>query len=444
MAPALLILATFVAAAAPTPEELSQKLSAAFQAGAGVKAAKSSVTEKNIAGFRLRTVGFEIGNRVYRVVFSSDGSLTVSVLAEGEIAATKIWEGRTDRISVEEIVNLIYVRERGRKFDAGEPRREKDPTADLEKRAVRREVSPFGSGEELRWSQMIDQMAKGGASPISTKSGGGTGDFDRARSMGRAMDPCGEGSGGMSPQRAAISDIATAMAAAMAAQMMVRGARKGPARAEAGFSDRSREFEKKGSSSVLEDLEKSRGANSPAEMIRLIQDTGSNTTELFKRALAESDQNSRDPYSLAASRNFRRVIASLGEKRASALVAEVLKAIAVDVTAFTDRRVLTPDAAVIFDRRSGHYFIDPTLNSPSEARFLLSLATWYASEMERFGLIEAVEQYKEALKKISELERVMISESDERALQKERAATASAARKLGEFAERLRKDAARP
>lgn len=109
-----------------------------------------------------------------------------------------------------------------------------------------------------------------------------------------------------------------------------------------------------------------------------------------------------------------------------------------------ERRKLAPKASVIFDRGNGLYYVDPTLNSPSEARYLLSLATWYQAEMEKFGLIEAIETYKELLKRISEMERVTVSESDEHALAEEKSKAEESVRKLTEFADHLRKDAAYP
>lgn len=433
--------------ASATPEEVSKQLVEAFAKGTGIRTAKPGIVEKSHVGFRTRTVTFAIGPRTYRIVFTSDGLVSIAGLNEGDIAAQPLWTKKADQTTVEEIVNFIYSRETGRKFDpSGLEKGDAETKADLDAERIRKKAQRVGDGSELRWNQLMNQVARGDVAGLATQTGGPPTEEGLAHAvgMGKALDPCGSSSGGASPQRAAITQLAQAMAAAVAAQMAVAGQGKKTNRDLEGLADRTREYEKKGTQSVLEDLEKHKPAEAPEELFRLFQDTGSNTTELFRKALAESDKTSKDPYSLAAGRNFKSMIRRFGEKKSAALVGSVLKRIVVDITAFTEYRKLSSRAPVIYDRFLNQFFVDPTLNSPSEVRYLLSLATWYEAEMEDFKLIETLENYRQMRKKISEMERATLTDNDEREWILRKSEADESLRKLFGFARHVTKDPAYP
>ena len=407
--------------ASVTAEEVSQKLVEAFAKGAGIRSAKSTITDQSHIGFRTRTVKFAIGPRVYRVVFSPDGMVTITSLNEGDLSAVPLWTRRADRVTVDEIVNVIYSRELGRTFGSAQiPKSSNEAKADVERELVR-------SQADLRWNELLNRLLHGDSFGL-----GGFGSLDanfaRAAAIGRAADPCGNASGGLSPERAAISDVAQAMAAARSSS------------SEA-FADRSRQYEKKKSTSLSSDLQSYR-ETVPEETFRLIQDTGANTTDLFRRALTESDKTASDPFSLAANRNFKEVIGQLGQPKAAALVGSTLGMIVVDVTEFLERRKLAPGASVIFDRQTSQYFVDPTFNSPAEARYLLSLATWYEAQRDQYKLISQLANYNETQKKISELEHATLGENDERELAAQRKESDVLTTKLFEIADHLQKDPA--
>jgi hypothetical protein len=147
---------------------------------------------------------------------------------------------------------------------------------------------------------------------------------------------------------------------------------------------------------------------------------------------------------VAAGRNFKSLIARLGKEKSAAFVSRALERISVDVTAFTGRRPLAPNADVIFDRAADRYFVDPTFNSPSEARYLLSLATWYEAEMERFRIPETIADLDRLQRRISEMENATLGESDERTLEIRKSKAAEATRSLFDFALHVTKDPAFP
>lgn len=435
-----------------TPDELSTSLVNAFVQGAGIKSTRSSVKERTRVGVRVRTVSFAIGKRTYRIVFTPDGMVSISLIQQGDLAAQPLWRKSANQVTVEEIVNFVYGRELGQKYDPAQAGKKDQAKVDLEKEYLRKKAAArLGDGSALRWNNLMNQMARGDTAGLATSSSGGGGDagFSAAASVSRSMDPCGSSSGGLSPQRAAITNVAQAIAAAASAGRAARmaalkEAQKGRPKDDAGFSDRSREYDKQGTYSVLEDLQRHKDVTKTEEMVRIIQDTGADTTDLFRKTLAESDRRAKDPYSVAAGKNFKTLIDRVGRKKSAAYVQAALTRVVVDFEAFTDRRRLTPHVPVIYDRKSDRYFVDPTFSSPSEARYLLSLAAWYEAEMERFELRKKLSNLVQLEKRISEMEHATLSERDEQRRTDRKLAAEQLARDLFTFADHVTKAPAHP
>jgi hypothetical protein len=420
------------------PDDLSRSLTDAFLRGAGIRKTKSEVTDRTRMGIRIRTLTFAVGGQTYRVVFSPDGFVTVTLQTIGELAPEPIWKKPAESATAEEIVNLIYFRETGRSYATSGEGKPGESDPDRAEALIRKKVeSRVGEGSELRWSHLIDQVMRG-ESPSPGSGTGGDGGFEEAAAMGRALDPCG-GSKGSQPRRAVATAVAQAMAATLAA--MEAAKQKGATGGDSeGLSGKSRTYNRYGSSSLLDDL--SRRAPSSEEMIRLIRETGKNPADLFQKALMESDKNSKDPYSVAAGKNFTSLHERFGREKSAGIVRRALEKIVVDITLFMERRPLAPGAPVIYDRTRDRYFVDPTLGAPSEVRYLLSLASWYEGETERFRLDETIAEFERLEKKISEMERVTLAGSDDRALDEQRSKSAGTAARLIEFAVHVTKDPA--
>jgi len=419
--------------ATPTPEEVSKNLVAAFAVETGKTPKKPTIVNKDYVGFKTRTLTFGIGNRVYRIVFSSDGTLTVAVTAEGEIGAQPLWTANLKNTTIEEIVNIVYSREFGRKYDP--TLLGVTPPGNLADQAA--EQSTGRSGDELRMDRLMSRIFSGdltaGLDSRSSNHAMSESAAAKATGLSKLLNPCDQNRGGAQPQRQTVSDIALAMAAARI-----------PAHAAELTMDRSRNYSKKKGYSFMNELGEHQAQPNPNEVFRLIKQSGSDAYELFRAALKDSDKTTKDAYALAAHRNFRTVARGAGEEKGKRIVDQVLNKTIVDVDSFTSARRLTPKAAVVHDRKSGEFFVDPTLTSPTQAQYLLSLAVLYAWRIQEPETLAAVTGYEEIQRKIARLEHAVLDDQDEKELAQYRSEARKLAERLFQISDELRKTGTRP
>ncbi len=413
---------------AVTPENLAQELTTHFGTTSGKKKPSASLVQSRHFGMVTRVVVFAVGPRTYRVVFSSDGTVTVALKGATDIAAQPLWSSKVDKTSVGEIVNIISIREEAFLPQNMEGYEETQNRTDLETARGERKRAPF----DMRWSQLMDRVTQGDT--MGMKQGG---DVSSAMSLAKSLDPCGTAQGQGSPQKDAVIAVAQALAAASMG--------KGTARrlADDQASDHSREFEAHGSESRLEELADYRKNVKPEEAFRLIRDSRGNSYALFRGSLRQAEREN-DPYALAAYRNFRRLRKEVGRKQGNQFVDQALKKVLVDIDAFLGLRNLSGDATVIYDRLSDRYFVDPTLNSPSQARYLLSIAAIYEWKLANRRTSALVQRYRKLGEKIQRLESAVIDKKDQQQLKAYRNKMADLARKLFEIGEDVRKTATYP
>ncbi|MFH1017778.1 MAG: hypothetical protein V1798_06290 [Pseudomonadota bacterium] len=415
---------------------------AAFIQQTGRRSLSTRVVEKNYVGMKIQTVVFAVGSRTYRVVFSSDHSVAVSLSREGEIGAQPIWTTHDPNVTVEEIVNIIYAREFGQKYEgSGAARVSSAPAADAASSHVR---GPSNSGDELRWDRLMNQVIRGDLGGLARLGGGDAGKgLAEASSKARMMNPCG-GSGSKSgSQRSVVSDIAQALATASFPKAEGIVAKAGGTMANDALADRSRTYKKQGVYSLTKDLAAHSTATRDQEALRLIQQSRSDAYDIFRTALAGPDSSTKDPYALAAVRNYRPVAQALGTEQGKALVDSVLAKTVVDLEAFTRLRKVSPGASVIYDRTSDQFFIDPTLNSPPQARYLLSLAVLYAWNFQQPEVKNLLKQYEAADRRVSRIEDAILDDNDLQQLASALAERDRLSQDLATVATRLRRVPAR-
>ncbi len=416
------VLFPFSVHATVSPEDVSRQLVVAFAAELGAKAPKPSMVEKDYVGMKVRTIVFGIGNRVYRMVFSSDGSITVALTTEGSIAAQPLWKTTAAKTSVEELVNLVYSREFGRKYNSS-LRYAETNSNDGDDEETQLKAKRPESGSYLRWNNLMNRVLRGDTPSIA--SGGDVGSI---AALGKMMSPC---TSGASPQKTAALNIAEAISATVTGDRDL-------------LVDRSRDFEKKGKYAFLSDLDRYDRTANPDEAFRLIKQSASESAEIFQAALKNADPDSRDPYALAALRNFRTVARGVGEEKGKALVDQVLSRTVVDIEGFTMLRRGAPKTPVIYSRVAKKYYVDPTLNSPSEARYLLSLATLYEWRLTETEIAKLLQRYDDLQKQITLIEHAILDSNDEKRLAAARTEADQVSRKLFALSEDLRHAPATP
>ncbi len=437
----LLVGAWAGAQAAVSPQAVSKRLVASFVEQTGRRTLSAKIVEKNYVGMKIQTVVFAVGSRTYRVVFSSDHSVGVSLSRKGEPGAQSLWSTRDPNVTIEEIVNVIYSREFGQKYEGSAGSRS---SSDVVSDASPTRISRQGThGEELRWDRLMNQVIRGDLAGLAGAGGGNASKgLSQATSMAKMLSPCSGSGSNSSPQRSAVTDLAMALASAsFSGEEPGEGPGKGP---DAGEADHSRNYKKRGTYSVSRDLAAHDAATRDQEMFRLIQQSRSDAYEIFRTALAAPDSDAKDPYALAALRNYRTVARELSPEQGKALVDSVLTKTVVDLDAFTRLRKASPNAPVIYDRPSDQFFVDPTLNSPPQARYLLSIAVLYAWNFEHPEIRNLVARYEAADQKVSRIADAVLDDNDLEKLKAARADVDRLSQDLFEVAERLRRAPARP
>ena len=67
------------------------------------------------------------------------------------------------------------------------------------------------------------------------------------------------------------------------------------------------------------------------------------------------------------------LVRTIGKKKTLALMDRGMKKIVLNIKRFVEYRKMLPASSIVYNRRIDRYFVDPTLNQPTQARYLLSL-----------------------------------------------------------------------
>ncbi|MEZ4845718.1 MAG: hypothetical protein R2877_01735 [Bdellovibrionota bacterium] len=120
------------------------------------------------------------------------------------------------------------------------------------------------------------------------------------------MNQCqGGGKGPAGAAQAAMKNIAEALVMANFSKLKTNNEAK---------TDRSREFNKRGSYSFFDEVDQFTSA-SPERAFQLLQKTRTSEYEIFQTSLQKSNVESKDPYYLAANRNFMFLVRTVGKDK---------------------------------------------------------------------------------------------------------------------------------
>ncbi len=430
----LLLLLPSLAFAKASPSDVSRLLIEQFTEQTGRHDFQAPISRKKYVGFETETIRFALGPKTYRIVFSEDGRVTVSRMLDGDISFQPIWKANAKNVSVEDIVNVIFSQEFGRNFDTTLARKKK---SEIEKDDAAKisEENFSKAGNALRWNHLMNQILKG--DPGGKLAGG----LGPSAGLAKMMDPCNGNRAGASPQRAAMTQIAMAMAMAMPHKGSLGNASSDL------LYDRSRKYSKKTDYSLLEDLENYGEGPNPDGAFQLLKQNQTATLELFQAAVRQSEDvlgKVVDPYLVAAQRNFRQVGRNSSDDKMFALVDRVMKKTVVDVTTFAQLRALNPESSVIYDAKKDRFFMDPTLNSPVEARYLLSLGVLYAWRLGQKDAQKLLKEYRAVHDEISRLEFGSLSPRNQKHLHEKRKEALTLSKRLVQLTQALSRMEAHP
>lgn len=311
---------------------------------------------KDTDGMHIESLSFALGEQTYKLVFFDDGKFELSSGQKGDLSLQEILSSTVNQYTPQQIINLISGMQQ-KTPTAKAYQKDKDEVDSEEKRVS-------DASNALRWSKLIDRAASGQSMRVSTSQDQG---FDQSVSAARMMNQCQGNQKSGSPQRNAAQNVAEALVLANASMSKAN---------DEGFLDKSKEYQKRGNYSFFDEVDQFNHA-SPERAFQLLQKTRTTEYEIFQSSLQKSNVDSHDPYFLAANRNFMFLVRTIGKDKTLKLMDDGMKKIALQVERFVEFRKILPASAIIYDRKKDKYYIDPTLNQPSEARYLLSLVCLY-------------------------------------------------------------------
>ena len=358
----LLILAPFEAHAKITMENVSDALLKEFYAKQKKTKDNFDVEKKDVGSLHLDSLTFLIGDQLYKLVIFDDGKVELSYGQKGDIALQEILSSTTDKTSPQQIIRLVQGLQTQNVGSAQGYQASKDKV-DSEDEKIRQASK---TSDALRWSKLIDRAGSGKAATVSNNSDQS---LSQSISAARMMNQCQSNQSAGSPQRAAAQNIAEALVFSNFGGSTLKTG-------DEAILSKSKDFEKKGSYSFFDEIDQFNGA-SPERAFQLLQKTKTYEYEIFQSSLQKSNIKSHDPYYLAANRNFMFLVRTIGKDKTLGLMESGIKKIVLNVEKFVEYRKMLPASSVIFDRIKNKYYIDPTLNQPSQARYLLSLVCLY-------------------------------------------------------------------
>ncbi|MCB0325998.1 MAG: hypothetical protein KDD52_00115 [Bdellovibrionales bacterium] len=376
-----LVLSCFQGAYAKTPAEeakIEKMLNELLQSTGNKPLLAKELKER--AGFSTRTYRFRVGTNEYRVVIDSEGRCTVGVKTPDQLVSSHLWSGSWSSLSSDRLTELIF------SFEGLVPGQKNNP-ADQRDQIIREQKS---LGDLLEWNRLMDQAMSGEQNPVAGGGGSGSSGMDRAVSMAKMMNSCTPSGGSLAPARAAVENLAQLMVAASSNVHM-------SADGGLGWIGKSRQYEKKGSYSFLQELE-SFEALPPNQVMGYVSESKIDFEHLFFESLQKTDQ-SGGPWSRAANKNFSNLMTLLGRRKTQSLLEQTVSHIVVNVDHFVRLEHFFPEQPVIFDVASKKIYIHPAASSPDEVKYLVSLAMVYVQKEKDGSLRRAIERLNKEKKR---------------------------------------------
>lgn len=319
-----------------------------------------NIEKKDADGMHTESMTFFLGDQVYKLVIFGNGDLTLSSGQKGDVALQELLHSTANQATPAQIVRMIQSFQKDTPSAQGYQKDKDEPDTESEK------VKMKNTADALKWSGLINRVMSGATMNVST--GDDSGGLSQSISSARMMNKCAGGSAGPGGSAAAATkNIAEALVMANFAKMKSENE---------GKVDKSREFEKKGKYSFFDEVDQFSQA-SPERAYQLLQKTRTTEYEIFQSSLQKSNVESRDPYYLAANRNFMFLVRTIGKDKTIKLMDEGMKKIALNIERFVEYRKILPASSIVYDRQKDKFYIDPTLNQPAQARYLLSLVCMY-------------------------------------------------------------------
>jgi hypothetical protein len=316
-----------------------------------------NVEKKNTDEMRTESMTFFMGDQVYKLVIFGDNTITLSTGQKGDVALQELLKSTTDKTTPTQIIRLIQGFQKENPPARGY--QQDDDFVDKEGEKVKTQ----STADALKWGGLINRAMSGETMSISTSGDSG---FSQSVSAAKMMNQCGGGSGGAGAQ-SAMKNVAEALVMANFSRLKTSNEAK---------TDRSRDFDKRGSYSFFDEVDQFTDA-SPERAYQLLQKTRTTEYEIFQSSLQKSNAESKDPYFLAANRNFMFLVRTIGKDKTLKLMDDGMKKIAINIERFVEYRKILPASSIVYDRNKDKFYIDPTLNQPSQARYLLSLVSLY-------------------------------------------------------------------
>ncbi|MCC7460620.1 MAG: hypothetical protein IT286_04880 [Proteobacteria bacterium] len=340
-----------------------------------------NIEKKNTDDIRTESMTFFMGDQVYKLVIFGDGQITLSTGQKGDVALQELLNSTTEKTTPIQIIRLIQGFQK--ENPSARAYQKDDDFVDKEGEKVKTQ----STADALRWGGLINRAMKGETMNISTSGDSG---FSQSVSAAKMMNQCQGGGGAGGSAQAAVKNIAEALVMANFSKLKTSNEAK---------TDRSREFNKRGSYSFFDEVDQFTSA-SPERAYQLLQKTRTSEYEIFQTSLQKSNIESKDPYYLAANRNFMFLVRTIGKEKTLKLMDDGMKKIVINIERFVEYRKILPASSIVYDRNKDKFYIDPTLNQPSQARYLLSLVSMY----------EWKNQAKDFSKQLNDLEKA--SEKD--------------------------------
>jgi hypothetical protein len=381
----LLLLLPFQVFAKLTPENVSDALLQEFYSKKQKSENVFNLEKKDLDEIRTESMTFVIGDQIYKLVFFNDQTFTLSTGQKGDVALQELLQSTTDKATPTQIIRLIQSFQKNSPEAARGYMNDKDEP-DTESQRIKTQET----ADALKWSGLVGRAMKGETMSVSSGKDSG---FSESVAAAKMMNQC-QGTSGGGSAKAATQNVAEALVMANFAKMKSQNEAK---------TDKSRDFDKRGSYSFFDEIDQFNHA-SPERAYQLMQKTKTTEYEIFQTSLQKSNEQSNDPYFLAANRNFMYLVRTIGKDKTMNLMDTGIKKIVLNIERFVEYRKILPASSIVYDRKKDRFYIDPTLNQPSQARYILSLVCLY----------EWKNQDADFTKKLNDLEKNEFKSTDER------------------------------
>lgn len=431
-------LSLYAHAAPPTVGAVSQLLSQAFEQARNenlhTKRLQITAKKKDHDGFVTKTITFNFGRKIYRIVFSSDGLVIISFMRAGDPAAQRLFKAALKKTTAQKIVNVIYSREFGKPYKPVLTLIVTEETkADRSAVQVKSKRSPLKSRK-----RKISTLSSGkpDLSPPTPASRPAPESSSRSASQleqrgGASQSLCGSpGGASIEPQRSAIAQVTqtlsllSALGSSATPNDPLSALGSTVARSDEAYFDSSREFKVQGRYSFLEELKKKKAKNPTFQ-----------ASEFFKKLLLGWDRHQQDPYSQAAHKNYKVIDNLIGETARRRLASQIIGQMEFQGMEKTIRK--NPHLPVTYDRKKNKFYVLTDIVSSSQAHYYLSLAAWYVTRLHQKDISALLQEYDLIQKKISSLENATLDEKDHDELVNKRKKRSQILKRLWRFSQSL-------